>query len=280
MFGSKKTEQNGIETNVSVEARTVSKDMLSQDSHLSDQELLLAADGELSARRAARVQSHLAACWVCRARKQEFDAAIGDFVGVHRRTFDAQIPPADGPRALLKAQLAEPQSIVWRPWLRTAAACAILALAYVMSQHWKPASQIVAVTVPNPNLTPGATVLVSRGEVCRQSNMKNKAVPVALRRRVFDEYGIRAAEPSAYEVDYLITPALGGADDIHNLWPQSYAATPWNAQVKDVLEDHLRDLVCDGELDLATAQKEIATNWIETYKKYFHTDQPLDRVRQ
>ncbi len=110
--------------------------------------------------------------------------------------------------------------------------------------------------------------------------MKNKAVSVALQRRVFDEYGIRPAAPGAYEVDYLITPALGGADDIHNLWPQSYTATVWNAQVKDALEDHLRDLVCDGELDLASAQREIATNWIDAYKKYFHTDRPLSRLRQ
>jgi hypothetical protein len=134
---------------------------------------------------------------------------------------------------------------------------------------------MVVVAVPNPSLTPGATVLVSRGEVCKQSNTKNKAVPLALRRRVFDEYGIQAAEPSAYEVDYLITPALGGADDIHNLWPQSFTATVWNAHVKDELEDRLRELVCDGQLDLATAQREIAANWVEAYKKYFHTDRPL-----
>jgi hypothetical protein len=254
--------------------------MLSQDSHLSDQELLLAADGELSARRAARVQSHLAACWVCRARQREIEAAIGEYMHLQRRAFDAQIPPSERSRALLTARLAEPQPIVWRSWLRTAAACAIFALAYVMSQHWKPASRIVAVTVPNPSLTPGATVLVSRGEVCRESNAKNKVVPVALQRRVFDEYGIRAAEPSAYEVDYLITPALGGADDIHNLWPQSYTATVWNAQVKDALEDHLRELVCNGQLDLSTAQHEIATNWVGAYQKYFHTDRPLSRVRQ
>jgi hypothetical protein len=28
-------------------------------------------------------------------------------------------------------------------------------------------------------------------------------------------------------------------------------------------------------LDLATAQRELAENWIEAYKKYFHTDRPL-----
>jgi hypothetical protein len=265
--------------------------MLSEESHLSDQELLLAADGELSARDTARAQSHLSACWACRARKQEIEAAIGEFIRMHQRNFDVRIPPPDGPRALLYAQLAQlaesrrtsTRQIFRSPWLRAAAAAfGFVAITYFLSNAWptRPAAHMVAVTVPNPSLTPGATVLVSQGEVCRESNTKNKAVPVALQRRVFDEYGIPAAEPNAYEVDYLITPALGGADDIHNLWPQSYTATVWNAQVKDALEDHLRDLVCDGQLDLATAQREIATNWIEAYKRYFHTDRPLSRFRQ
>jgi hypothetical protein len=262
--------------------------MLSEESHLSDQELLLAVDGELSARQGGRVQSHLAACWACRARQQEMEAAIGEFIRMHQRNFDEQIPPADGPRILLRAQLtasqrtASQRTTPWLPWFRAAAAAfGFVAITYFLSHAWptRPPAHSAAVTVPNPSLTPGATVLLSRGEVCRESNTKNKAVPVALRRRVFDEYGIPAGEPSAYEVDYLITPALGGADDIHNLWPQSYTATVWNAQVKDALEDHLRDMVCDGQLDLATAQREIATNWIEAYKKYFHTDQPPRRFR-
>jgi hypothetical protein len=92
---------------------------------------------------------------------------------------------------------------------------------------------------------------------------------------VFEEYGISGAPPRAYEVDYLITPALGGADDIRNLWPQSYSPAVWNARVKDALEDRLHDLVCDGRLDLATAQRDIASDWIAAYKKYFETDRPL-----
>jgi hypothetical protein len=266
--------------------------MLSEESHLSDRLLLLAVDGELPPRETVRVQSHLAACWACRSRKQEIDAAISEFIRVHHRNLDIQIPAADGPRALLKAQLAQlaqtqptpalnwvrviPLRLSWRTisWA-IAAALALLVTAYLE----RPAEPTVAVTIPNPSLTPGATVLVSRGEICREPNTKNKAVPVALQRRVFDEYGIQTAKPNAYEVDYLITPALGGADDIHNLWPQSYSETIWNAQVKDALEDHLRNLVCDGQLDLATAQREIATNWIEAYKKYFHTDRPLTRFR-
>jgi hypothetical protein len=104
---------------------------------------------------------------------------------------------------------------------------------------------------------------------------KNRIVPASLQRRVFEEYGISGAEPRAYEVDYLITPALGGADDIRNLWPQSYSSAVWNARVKDALEDRLHDLVCDGRLDLATAQRDISSDWIAAYKKYFETDRPL-----
>jgi hypothetical protein len=45
--------------------------------------------------------------------------------------------------------------------------------------------------------------------------------------------------------------------------------------VKDALEDRLREMVCDGNLDLTVAQREIAQNWISAYKKYFHTERPL-----
>jgi hypothetical protein len=266
--------------------------MQREDNHLSDQELLLAADGELPARAAGRVESHLVACWSCRARKQELERAIGEFVREHGQYLDAQIPPADGPRALLKAQLAQlaaTQPAAWFratsrgfSWAAVAIAFGLLTILYFISQPAirRQGPRTMAVAVPNPDLTPGATVLVSRGEVCRESNTKNKLVPVALQRKVFEEYGISGADPRAYEVDYLVTPALGGADDIHNLWPHSYSATVWNAEVKDALDDRLREMVCDGQLDLATAQREIATNWIEAYKKYFNTDRPLGRFHQ
>ena len=156
-----------------------------------------------------------------------------------------------------------------------AAAAAGLAVVWFAAGSGSPRGwQAAAVAIPDPRLTPGATVRQSREEVCRESNPNNKSVPADLRRKVFQEYGIRDAAPELYEVDYLITPALGGADDIRNLWPQSYRGTAWNAQVKDALEDHLREQVCLGNLDLATAQREIATNWIEAYKKYFHTEAP------
>jgi hypothetical protein len=78
-----------------------------------------------------------------------------------------------------------------------------------------------------------------------------------------------------YELDFLITPELGGVADQRNLWPERYASGAWNARVKDDLERLLPDLVCQGALDLATAQRDIADDWIAAYKKYFKTDRPL-----
>jgi len=45
--------------------------------------------------------------------------------------------------------------------------------------------------------------------------------------------------------------------------------------VKDQLEDHLHRMVCERKLGFEEAQRDIASNWIEAYKEYFHTEQPL-----
>jgi len=268
---------------------------MQREEHLSDSQLLMSIDGELSERDRALVESHLSACWSCRARKQEIEASISDFVHLRQREMEPQLPSVAGPRALLKARLAELTSdreagsawwrIRWLPakhqnvaaGLIAGSLCLLLGILIVVKEA--PRRKAPAVFVPDSHLTPGATVLVGRQDVCASTAPKNRMVPVSLQRQVFEEYGVRNAEPRAYEVDYLITPALGGADDIRNLWPQSYAANGWNARVKDALEDRLRDMVCEGQLDLDTAQREISTDWIAAYKKYFHTDRPLETAQ-
>lgn len=256
--------------------------MRQDDSHLSDQQLLLSVDGELSARDEKLVRAHLDGCWKCRTRRQELESAIGDSVRFYLREYDPQVPPAAGPRSLLRARIAliaDRRQGFWQRlgWPFPAAIAALLVLGWVVgtSRTVRPMRHPLVVSIPDSRLTPGAALLVNRGAVCEQVNIKNKAVPPALQRAVFEEYGIAGADPRAYEVDYLVTPALGGSDDIHNLWPHSHSATVWNAEVKDALEDRLREMVCEGTLDLADAQREIATNWIAAYKKYFHTDEPL-----
>ena len=259
-----------------------------EDNHLSDCELVMAMDAELPSSDATRVTRHLSACWTCRARQHELEAAADSYVQYHQSAASS-LSAGQGPRALLKANLARLAAatpvapgkvriplLVWG----VAAAVAVLLGIAIWPGQMRDQPQVVALAVPNPSLTPGAAVLLDRTGVCSAANVKNRDVPSNLRRKVLEEYGLANQQGRYYEVDYLITPALGGAEDIHNLWPQSYSNTSWNAEVKDALEDHLRDMVCSGEIELATAQREIAMNWIDAYKKYFRTDRPIGQVQQ
>jgi hypothetical protein len=263
--------------------------MRSEELHLSDEDLILLADGELPAGQISRVNSHLAACWTCRVRKQELEQAISHFVHTYRSDLDSQLPPIAPAKALLKARLrtfAEIQPRRLTAWfnvlprhksVRVALAVAsVLLMSLTVHRFWAAHYSTNIYAVPNRSFTPGAILLLNREEVCKEPDTKDKAVPKVVQWKVFREYGVSQAGVETYVVDYLIAPALGGSDDIHNLWPQPDTNAVWNSRVKDKLEDHLRHDVCQGELDLTTAQREIAGNWIEAYKKYFHTDHPLE----
>jgi len=260
--------------------------MKEYESHLTDRELVMAMDGELARNDLKRVETHLESCWSCRSRKQDLERAITDFVHVHRSDPELQLPPSAGPRALLKArlaQLAQASASPWpqlpnmrrRRWVTAAAFGFLVGAVFVNWYLVQRRGPEVVLAAPNPALTPGAALMENPVNLCRETMPKNKDVPSSIRHRVLAEYGVANAPANDYEVDYLITPALGGSDDIHNLWPHSYSATEWNAKVKDALEDRLRDLVCEGKVDLSTAQREIATNWIEAYRKYFHSEHPI-----
>src|SRR5262245_50083212 len=80
--------------------------MRSEDAHISPEDLLLAADGELSRQKTAEVQAHLASCWTCRTRMREIEDSIANFVHAREGTA-SQLPPADGARALLKLRMAQ-----------------------------------------------------------------------------------------------------------------------------------------------------------------------------
>ena len=262
------------------------------DHHVPDEELLSFADGELEPARAAAVGNHLSACWVCRTRRAEMEVAITEFVRLHNQSLALKIPPPDGPRALLKVRLAEATNAQpvhgWFDQLRFLLSRPRMTYVVVALRNpsavglWlhiaHPGQSRLAVPTtalePRPELTPGAIRQVSLADVCGRPRDKNRAVLVSVQREVFSRYGIAKARPQDYEVDYLITPELGGADDIRNLWPQPYTAKNWSASAKDDLEDRLHELVCSGELDLSTAQHEIANDWIGAYKKYVQNGKP------
>lgn len=61
-----------------------------------------------------------------------------------------------------------------------------------------------------------------------------------------------------YEYDHFVPLELGGAtNDPRNLWPEP-GATP---NPKDAVENELRQQVCDGQITLSQAQREIVNNW-------------------
>jgi hypothetical protein len=204
-------------------------------------------------------------------------AQVADLVSLHREGFGPPLPPAASSRTQLVAQLAALTAAPPRSWQRMASIAAAIVLSAISAVVlYRQGSEIEAMSVPKPALTPGATVPVTRSDVCLAEERKQvRIIPAAIQRQVFREYGIPDDAPLAYEVDHLITPELGGSDDIRNLWPQSYSDTVWNAHVKDALEDRLHQLVCEGKVDLARAQQDISTDWIAAYKKYFHSNRPI-----
>lgn len=266
--------------------------------HISDEDLLRAADGEVSESRSLQIRSHLETCWTCRARMAEIAESISGFVRLIRDASGPELPPIDEARSRLKARLAE---LVQEPdtsrfhHIRAALNYRVVAFACVLllavgtsflyqqiRKHERFEQNVAyAAELPNPTLTPGATQSAPLATICSsEHDQVELRVPEGLQEQVFREYGIARATPASYEVDLLVTPGLGGSDDIRNLWPEPRDHTMWNSYVKDQLEDHLHYLVCSGQVSLTTAQRDIATDWISAYRKYFHTDDPLIETKK
>jgi hypothetical protein len=127
---------------------------------------------------------------------------------------------------------------------------------------------------PDRRCSPGAyfsgltkTVLCSSS--FHTSSVRN--VSDATRHAVELEYGM---EPRAYgstlEIDHIVSLELGGSNDPANLYPERANAHP-GYHVKDKLENAAHAWVCEGKIDLRTAQRKIAGNWEAFYKLVFGT---------
>src|SRR5580658_6815321 len=185
----------------------LSKNLHLSDLHLSDQEMLLAADGELSTHRAAEVRAHLAACWGCRARMAEIEGTIADFARAQRQSLDPKLPPIAGPRALLRARLAElaskPHANSWR-WLLNltsatrgaafigaAVLIAVVAGSILVRQFTLRRASLAVIAfergaLPDRRLTPGATRSVTVSDVCSSAHEEVVGeVSMPLRQEVF-----------------------------------------------------------------------------------------------
>jgi hypothetical protein len=261
------------------------------DRHLSDESLLRTIDGELSPRLRASHDIHLASCERCRLRLQAIRAAADVAAAM------SSAPAHGDMRARLRSSLAARSVELDRSWrfrlarhvatmwpaTLTVAALAVVMLAVYVTRHQSAprfpahtATELLeAGALPNRALTPGATASVTTEELCAGRGPSKEEIAPAVRQAVLRDYGMEGLPETEYELDYLITPELGGSSDRRNLWPERYGSRVWNARVKDELEGLLPTLVCRGSIDLQTAQSDIAADWIGAYKKYFRTDRPV-----
>lgn len=128
---------------------------------------------------------------------------------------------------------------------------------------------------PDPSLTPGDTLPVTAQDVCAPGYAKKvRNVPSGVKRQAYARYGVGQRAAGEFEVDHLISLELGGSNSIRNLWPQSFMTHPWNAHVKDAIENELHRQVCSGAMSLHDAQHAIATDWIAAYRRVLHRDLP------
>jgi len=255
--------------------------------HLSDGQILRLVDGHLPPLEQVAAAAHTDRCEQCSGRRDLF-TRLG-----------ALPAPARGEgarrhlavtRARLQTRLEQEAEISSRRWpvpprlAHWAAVPAVVALGILLlvvaarpPEGSSPSDGMPVESDARPiaSLTPGLALDVPAGELCAQAPRPAQEIGEAVRLAVLRSYGMEHVPPDQYELDYLITPELGGAPDARNLWPQRYRERVWNAGVKDQLEDLLPRLVCEGRLDLQTAQREIAHDWVTAYRKHFRTSAPL-----
>jgi hypothetical protein len=126
---------------------------------------------------------------------------------------------------------------------------------------------------PNSNITGGSVRIDGHdlSTTCGHAKEHRSSLRHALRDKILTRYGLPPGTHPDYEIDHLIPLCLGGSDDPSNLWaqPRRSIEPTWNAEAKDRLERFVCNMVCNGQLDLATAQKTFAEDWIAAYHKYY-----------
>jgi hypothetical protein len=103
---------------------------------------------------------------------------------------------------------------------------------------------------------PGVTDVNVATTICASSGSASKPSATA-RAKTFARYKVAPSRRGRYVVDLLVPASLGGTTSPRNLWPQLRTA----ARTKNVTEQQLHTLVCSGQLDIATAQRVLVTDW-------------------
>jgi hypothetical protein len=144
------------------------------------------------------------------------------------------------------------------------------------------ATGVLRTGLPNHTLTPGATnpavtQATIHTTICVSGWTATIRPPssytTALKIRELAIYAFSDRRLADYEEDHLISLELGGNPrSSKNLWPEPHHVRVGGLDVgsyaKDGFENHLRSLVCAGRLSLASAQREIAGNWVAYWRSW------------
>jgi hypothetical protein len=131
---------------------------------------------------------------------------------------------------------------------------------------------------PIPSITPGAinpeiTQENIHDTICNPNWTTRSERPPSnytnrLKREGFVQYNDADRDMHDYEEDHLIPLEIGGnPTDPKNLWPEPYhtSIADGGAHDKDKVENYLHEQVCRGGMNLADAQRAIATDWYQVY---------------
>jgi hypothetical protein len=130
---------------------------------------------------------------------------------------------------------------------------------------------------PDAKLTPGAIASKSNAVVCagdrkvvKAFSPRNPVVSAIDLQAVFAAYRIPVAQQLHYGIDFLVPLQLGGGNVRANMWPMVIVSNNRGAgfHEKEVLNIRLHVLVCHGQMQLADAQKQVATDWVTLWLKY------------
>jgi len=134
---------------------------------------------------------------------------------------------------------------------------------------------------PDKNLTGGSVRTGDRDAACGHARENRGPLRSARRDEILRRYGLPPGTHPDYEIDHFIPLCLGGSDDPSNLWPQPRRSIEktWNAEAKDRLERLMCNMVCDGQIDIATAQQAFATDWIAAYQTYYERRKKRQRPK-
>ena len=111
-------------------------------------------------------------------------------------------------------------------------------------------AEVTQDTIVSTICRPGWTGTVRPG-----SSETDRLKTVAMR-----SYGVPDTVRSTTELDHFVPLALGGSNDVDNLWPQT-GPGPGTYNLKDHVEERLQDAVCEHRVTLDAARTAIVADW-------------------